>query len=122
MNGLPEPSDRIDVQPGVERQLPGPSRKRTQTAYGYRLIYRNEVPDAAGCVLLWEVTGGREPYQIALELERSGGLRLHCTCADAIYRAESQGRFCKHVLGLLNLNLALHPQSVRADSSTRLGA
>jgi hypothetical protein len=39
-------------------------------------------------------------YQIALERDEGGYLQLHCTCADAIYRAGEQGRFCKHVQGL----------------------
>jgi len=39
-------------------------------------------------------------YQIALERDEAGDNHLHCTCADAIYRAEDQGRWCKHVQGL----------------------
>lgn len=41
------------------------------------------------------------PYQIALERDEADNLRLHCTCADAVFRAEEQGRFCKHIQGLL---------------------
>ena len=52
--------------------------------------------------MIWEVSGGRLSYQIALECGETGNLRLHCTCADAIFRAEEEGRFCKHVLGLLD--------------------
>jgi hypothetical protein len=83
--------------------LPGPDRKRLSRPYGYRLTYRNPDADASGCVLLWEVSGGRLHYQVALERDESGALRLHCSCADAVYRCESEGRFCKHVRGLLEI-------------------
>ena len=83
--------------------LPGPDRKRLTRPYGYRLTYRNPDADAAGCVMLWEVSGGRLDYQIALERDEAGRLRLHCSCADAIFRCESEGRSCKHVRGLLNI-------------------
>jgi hypothetical protein len=43
------------------------------------------------------------PYQIALERDEAGTLGIHCTCADAIFRAEEEGRFCKHVHGLLRI-------------------
>src|SRR5215831_9176042 len=77
--------------------LPGPSRKRRHAAYRYRLSYRNPLGDAVGCVFIWEVSGGRLAYQIALERDEAGNLRVHCTCADAIFRCEAEGRFCKHV-------------------------
>jgi hypothetical protein len=83
--------------------LPGPDRKRVARPYGYRLTYRNPDADGVGCVMLWEVSGGRLHYQIALERDEMGGLRLHCSCADAIFRCESEGRVCKHVRGLLDL-------------------
>src|SRR5436309_5139756 len=83
------------------RFLPGPDRKKTPRDYYYRLIYRSQNPAAAGCVMLWEVTGGRQVYQIAWERTTAGKSQLHCTCADAIFRGESAGRYCKHVLGLL---------------------
>lgn len=83
--------------------LPGPDRKRVTRPYGYRLTYRNPDADGSGCVMLWEVSGGRLHYQIALEREEGGGLRLHCSCADAIFRCESEGRLCKHVRGLLEI-------------------
>jgi hypothetical protein len=83
--------------------LPGPDRKRVVHRYGYRLTYRNHDAEAAGCVLLWEVRGGRQPYQVALERDEQGVLRLHCSCADAIYRCESEGRLCKHARGLLEI-------------------
>jgi hypothetical protein len=82
--------------------LPGPERRRQPHAYSYRLTYVN--PELKpGCQRLWEVAGGRLPYQIALERDARGNLHLHCTCADAIYRKDNEGRFCKHVLGLLEL-------------------
>jgi hypothetical protein len=54
-----------------------------------------------GCALLWEVFGGREVYQVALERLPGGSLRWHCTCADAAYRGEDGRHQCKHVKGLL---------------------
>ncbi|HEV3261028.1 MAG TPA: hypothetical protein VG013_29525 [Gemmataceae bacterium] len=81
--------------------LPGADRKRSQSSYCYRLTYQNPLAGGTGCVMLWEVSGGRLPYQIALERDEAGNLRLHCTCADAVFRAEAEGRFCKHVHGLL---------------------
>ena len=83
--------------------LPGPTRRRTPSAYLYRLIYRSSGPAEPGCALLWEVVGGRLEYQIALEREPSGALRWHCTCADAIYRGEDRVHLCKHIQGLLGL-------------------
>jgi hypothetical protein len=89
------------LSPEILALLPGPDRRRTATTYRYKLIYRNPADKAPGCVMLWEVSGGRLPYQIALERTEKGQLRLHCSCADAIFRAEGEGRFCKHVGGLL---------------------
>jgi len=80
--------------------LPGPTRKRMLSPYCYRLTYRNPGPAEEGCALLWEVYGGREIYQIALERERSGALRWHCTCADAVYRGEDDPHTFKHIRGL----------------------
>jgi hypothetical protein len=97
--------------------LPGPDRKRLQSKYSYRLTYRNPDPTASGCLMLWEVYGGRMEYQIALELE-AGALRFHCTCADAIFRAVEQGRFCKHVHGLLHLTRPVQS----GDQSLPIGA
>jgi hypothetical protein len=88
----------------VFTMLPGPDRKRTESTYGYQLIYRNPSADEAGCVMLWHVAGGRMAYQIALERDASGELHFHCTCADAIFRAEAENRICKHVRGLLAFN------------------
>ncbi len=89
--------------PVVFTLLPGPDRKRVARPYAYRLIYRNANADAAGCVMLWDVTGGRLHYQVALERDESGAVRLHCSCADAVFRCEPEGRFCKHVRGLLDI-------------------
>lgn len=81
--------------------LPGPTRKRTPSPYCYRLTYQNPNERAAeGCVLTWDVLGGREVYQIALERQATGRLRWHCSCADAIYRGENRPHLCKHVRGL----------------------
>jgi hypothetical protein len=81
--------------------LPGPDRRRSRTLYHYRVAYRSADPARPGCVALWEVVGGRSPYQVALERDDAGHYYWHCTCADAVYRAEDQGRCCKHVHGLL---------------------
>src|SRR5690348_2274553 len=82
--------------------LPGPNRKRVQGLYQYRPIYRHPDPEAEGCVVLWQVTGGRQTYQIALQRDERKRLHWHCTCADAVYRGESAAsHVCKHVQGLL---------------------
>ena len=101
MSVPPDLPDRPPSSPAWLTLLPGSDRKRSRTAYCYRLTYHNPLAGVAGCVMLWEVSGGRLPYQIALERDEAGNLRLHCTCADAIFRAEAEGRFCKHVHGLL---------------------
>jgi hypothetical protein len=80
--------------------LPGPTRKRTLSPYCYRLTYASTAAEEVGCALLWEVHGGRDIYQIALERQRSGALRWHCTCADAVYRSEDAPHTCKHIRGL----------------------
>jgi hypothetical protein len=80
--------------------LPGPTRKRTPSPYCYRLVYQNDDAQAVGCALQWDVLGGREVYQVAMERLASGRLLWHCTCADAIYRGENRPHLCKHVRGL----------------------
>ena len=82
--------------------LPGRDRKRTPAAYSYRATYR--APDAAapGCVMTWQVGGGRQAYQIALERTAAGRLAWHCSCADAVYRGDATPHRCKHVVGLLD--------------------
>jgi hypothetical protein len=97
LSNLPAPSVLFAL-------LPGPTRKREPSAYCYRLTYRNPLPGEPGCALLWEVSGGRLTYQIALEREETGRLRWHCTCADAVYRGETvENHRCKHVRGLIDL-------------------
>lgn len=89
-------------------ELPGPSRKRTPAEYRYRLTYRNPTPTDDGCVMVWEVIGGRLPYQIAVE--RIGkATRWHCTCADAVYREDELHHRCKHVRGLCDTLDAVSP-------------
>jgi hypothetical protein len=94
--------------------LPGPTRKRSASLYGYRLTYRSADLAVPGCMMTWEVSGGRLLYQIALERDDSGHLHLHCTCADAVFRAEPEGRPCKHLHGLLDFG-----RSTRAPFPTR---
>jgi len=98
----------------VFASLPGPTRKRAPSSYCYRLTYRNPQPNEPGCVLLWEVAGGRESYQIALERETTGYLRWHCTCADAVYRGEDAPHTCKHVKGLQALGRQPAASSIKA--------
>jgi hypothetical protein len=66
------------------------------------LTYENPVPHEEGCALQWDVMGGREIYQVALERAADGRLHWHCTCADAVYRGEKRAKRCKHVEGLLH--------------------
>jgi hypothetical protein len=82
--------------------LPGADRKRSPGLYCYRVTYRNfENPDP-GCVMTWEVTGGRNTYQVALEKIGPDRMKWHCTCADAVYRTDVDPKHvCKHVTGLL---------------------
>jgi hypothetical protein len=98
----PEQPDPNREANELQISLPGPERRRRMRAYSYRLTYVNP-EQMTGCQRLWEVGGGRQAYQIALERDPRGNLHLHCTCADAIYRKDNEGRFCKHVLGLLKL-------------------
>ena len=52
-------------------------------------------------MVTWEVTGGREEYQIAAERTADGHTRWHCTCPDAVYRGEDHHAYCcKHIQGL----------------------
>jgi hypothetical protein len=97
--------------------LPGPTRKRAPRAYCFQLTYHNPEPDAAGCVFLWEVQGGREEYQVALERQVDGALRWHCTCADHSYRSETEGKVCKHVRGLLALGRPLPEPVLETEAS-----
>ncbi len=97
--------------------LPGPDRKRSPGLYHYRVAYRSTNPEEPGCIGMWEVLGGRMPYQVSLERDDAGRHFWHCTCADAVYKAEEQGRVCKHVRGLLEFGLALPaPQFLRRSA------
>ncbi len=89
--------------------LPGPDRKRVPSPYHYRVTYRDPAPAGPGCVMTWEVRGGREPYQMALERTPAGELVWHCTCADAVYRGDLDRRhLCKHAHGLIECIPATH--------------
>lgn len=84
--------------------LPGPSRKRAFTPYHFHITYRNPEPGEPGCVVTWEVAGGREPYQVSLERTAGGEHVWHCTCPDAVYRGENDpAHMCKHVRGLTDV-------------------
>jgi len=86
----------------ILKLLPGPDRNRRLNVYTYRITYRNPLSAQPGCVMTWEVSGGRLSYQIALERTRSSKLTWHCTCADAIYRGDGHPHHvCKHVQGLI---------------------
>ena len=102
--------------------LPGPGRKRADSAYVYRLCYVNPEPHREGCVMTWEVKGGRLTYQIAVERDRDGRLRCHCTCADAVFRAEPEGRWCKHVQGFLAWGRPVAEDPAGPSPEIRLGA
>jgi hypothetical protein len=95
--------------------VPGPDRKRTIRPYQFQVTFRNSDPLEVGCAMTWEVYGGRLSYQIALERTEDGDLRWHCTCADAIFRAENEGRHCKHVKALLSLG---RPRAAAAGERT----
>jgi hypothetical protein len=99
--------------------LPGPDRKRTASPYSYRLTYRNPDSQADGCVMVWEVQGGRAAYQIAVERHGADRLRVHCTCADAIYRGENEGHVCKHVTGFLRVGRRLQEQAEALRTALR---
>jgi hypothetical protein len=87
--------------------LPGPSRQKLPSAYDYRCIWHNADRKAVGCLDVWEVHGGRDVYQIAVEQLPGGWRRWTCTCPNAVYTSEPLGRACKHVLGL--------PPAIRDD-------
>ncbi len=81
--------------------LPGPDKKRAPAPYMFRVTYRNPNPSEPGCVMTWNVTGGREEYQIAAERANDGHLNWHCTCPDAVYNGENRRAYrCKHIHGL----------------------
>lgn len=88
--------------------LPGPNRKRSTALYQYRVTYRNPTPSDPGCVMTWEATGGRLPYQVALERTARGDHLWHCSCADAVYRGgDYPTHKCKHVRAISEFVLVL---------------
>ena len=96
-----EPKSNDSARAVLIALLPGADRKRTEALYQYRLVYRHPQLDSEGCLLLWQVSGGRQAYQVALERDDRGRLQWHCTCADHVYRCEKvQNHVCKHVRGL----------------------
>lgn len=98
--------------------LPGPDRKRFLSAYVFRVTYRNPAAGETGCVMTWEVTGGRLPYQIALERTAAGDQRWHCSCADAVYRGEDHpSHMCKHVRGLVDSLPTISPPVLRTTAA-----
>lgn len=97
--------------------IPGPDRKRTPALYTYRVTYRNPTPGEPGCVMTWEATGGRLPYQVALERTDGGRHLWHCSCADAVYRGEDNpDHMCKHVRSLAEF-IPVLPAAVRTVPS-----
>jgi hypothetical protein len=86
---------------GLDVLMPGPDRKRTAKAYHFRLTYRRADQLSPGCLMTWEVEGGRSSYQIALERKSDGLLHIHCTCADAVFRGDLPGHRCKHIEGFM---------------------
>jgi hypothetical protein len=99
--------------------LPGPARKRTLSLYHFHVTYRHPDPRETGCVMTWDVTGGRMPYQIAAERTETGELDWHCTCADAVYRGDRDPKHCcKHVHGLLQtMPTVLDPVAKRSTAA-----
>lgn len=75
-------------------------KKPSQSVYTFRLVFQPKQEPNEGCLGVWEVSGGHEKYQIALEHTDRGNKRWHCTCPDAIYRSEPLGRVCKHIVAL----------------------
>ncbi|MGL6076549.1 MAG: hypothetical protein ACRC8S_20530 [Fimbriiglobus sp.] len=89
-------------RPTLSLPLPGPSRKREITDYRYRVLFKSPDISQVGCAVVWEVEGGRMPYQVALERTEQHELKWHCTCADAVYRCEGKRhRYCKHISGIM---------------------
>jgi len=83
--------------------LPGATRKRLPSIYQYRQTYRRADGDTGTCLAVWDVLGGREIYQIAVEEGVAGQHEWHCTCADATYRSRFAYYRCKHVEGLMDV-------------------
>jgi hypothetical protein len=97
-----QPKTQAPAKAVLITTLPGSSRDKAHCLYEYRLVYRQTDAEADGCLMLWQVVGGREPYQVALERDEWRQLVWHCTCPDTIYRRDQNPRhLCKHILGLL---------------------
>ncbi len=95
--------------------LPGPDRKRAPAPYHFRITYRNPDPSDPGCLMTWDVLGGRETYQASLERTPGGDHVWHCSCPDAVYRGEGlQIHQCKHIRGLLELFETMHIATPKA--------
>lgn len=107
---LRNPSDSPGVVTAI---LPGPNRQRRPTRYAYCVRYRNPDPRQPGCLITWDVLGGRDDYQIAAEWTLDNRIAWHCTCPDAIFRGSRHpARFCKHIHGLFTvLNIGSEPNA-----------
>src|SRR5262245_5430129 len=107
---LVEPNSNQISRAVLVAMLPGPDRKRREALYQYRLVYRQPQFEVEGCLLLWQVVGGRQSYQVALERDDRGQLLWHCTCADQIYRGETiANHACKHIRALREFVPAVPP-------------
>ena len=91
------------IRSAIAVTLPGPSRKQDPVEYRFRVTYRGDAIHEPGCLMTWEVQGGRSEYQLALERTEEGETRWHCTCADFEFRGEHPQYRCKHVGGLVDV-------------------
>jgi predicted nucleic acid-binding Zn finger protein len=80
------------------------SRVDSTANYTFRRVFSAEPGVREGCLGVWEVLGGKENYQIAIEAVAGGWQQWHCTCPDAVYRSGPIGRACKHVVALRKAN------------------
>jgi hypothetical protein len=103
MNFRRDSISNLSSQTVLVAMIPGPSRKRENSIYSYRMVFRNPEPETDGCLALWHVSGGRMTYQVAIERDMQGQILWHCTCADHVFRHElSADHCCKHVGALRN--------------------
>ena len=68
--------------------LPGPSRKRTETLYRFRLIHEGKEGDE--CRLIWQCDGGKDLYQQTL----AAGGDWECSCPAFTFKRRGT---CKHL-------------------------
>mgnify|MGYP002725773276 CR=1 FL=1 len=61
--------------------------------------YRIEARGEADGMLLFELEGGSEPYQVRVARDWSSG--PSCSCPDAEHRKDVTGGYCKHVIAVL---------------------